>query len=184
MFLPIPVDMSAARSNATVVPCVALISPEGFQSPMRKPKPQVTNYVAYGPFRIVAATQTASSYAAKLQLAGVPDMRTAPPSKAVVATRFSVETAVQSSFKEWMDAVAVTSDASKMVSHPAYKRIVALGEPAIPAILQSLRKEPSLLAWALFDIAGVNPVPPADYGKIDKITKAWLKWGRKNQYIK
>ena len=44
-------------------------------------------------------------------------------------------------------------------------------------------KKPSLLAWALFDITKVNPVRPADYGKIDKITKAWLKWGKKNRYI-
>ena len=58
-----------------------------------------------------------------------------------------------------------------------------MGKASIPCILGELKREPSLLAWTLFDITGENPVQPADYGKIDKITKAWLKWGRKNKYI-
>ena len=111
-------------------------------------------------------------------------MATIAPSKAVVAKQLTVEALVQSYFLEWMDAIAFTSDSSKMVCHPAYKRIVSLGEPAIPAILQSLRKKPSLLAWTLFDITGVNPVRPSDYGKLDKITKAWLKWGKQHKHIK
>jgi hypothetical protein len=101
----------------------------------------------------------------------------------VVEEQLTVEAAVQKNFTEWMDAIAVSSDATVMVSHPAYKRIVALGQDAVPVILRSLQKKPNLLAWALFEITKANPVQPKDYGKIDKITRAWLKWGRKNKYI-
>jgi hypothetical protein len=96
----------------------------------------------------------------------------------------TVEAKLLSNFTEWMDGIAVISDANQIESHPAYKRIVSMGEAVVPVILRSLEREPSLLAWALFDITGVNPVRPADYGKIDKITKAWLKWGRKNKHVK
>jgi len=111
-------------------------------------------------------------------------MATAIPFKAVVDKQLTVETMVQNAFADWMEGIGPLSDSGKMVSHPAYRRIVSLGEGAIPVILRFLQKEPSLLAWALFDITGVNPVRPSDYGKIDKITKAWLKWGRKNKYIR
>jgi hypothetical protein len=106
-----------------------------------------------------------------------------PHTDASIGPPVTVEATLLSNFAEWMDGVAIISDATQIESHPAYKRIVSMGEDAVPVILRSLEKEPSLLAWALFDITGVNPVQPADYGKIDKITKAWLKWGRENKYI-
>jgi hypothetical protein len=84
---------------------------------------------------------------------------------------------------QWRVQTGPISDAGKIRAHPAYKRIVSIGKAGIPCILRELKREPSLLAWTLFDITGESPVQPADYGKIDKITKAWLKWGRKNKYI-
>jgi hypothetical protein len=106
-----------------------------------------------------------------------------PPMEASVDLPQTLEAQLLSNFTEWMDGIAFISDANQIESHPAYKRIVSMGEAVVPVILRSLQSEPSLLAWALFDITGVNPVRPADHGKIDKITKAWLKWGKKNKYI-
>ena len=96
----------------------------------------------------------------------------------------SLEVTLMGAYAELMKGIGPISDSSVIVSHPAYKRIVAMGKVAIPIILHDLQREPSLLAWTLFDITGANPVRRSDYGKIDKITKAWLKWGRKNKYIK
>jgi hypothetical protein len=36
--------------------------------------------------------------------------------------------------------------------------------------------------WALPEITGVNPVPPADAGKIAKMSEAWLNWGKARGY--
>jgi hypothetical protein len=97
------------------------------------------------------------------------------------------ETALESellgNFAQWMEGVGPLSDPGKIVAHPAYTRIVEMGKPVIPIILRHLKREPSLLAWTLFDITGINPVHPSDSGNIERITKAWMKWGKQNKYI-
>jgi hypothetical protein len=35
---------------------------------------------------------------------------------------------------------------------------------------------------ALRQIAGVNPVSPADRGNIEKAAEAWLRWGKEQGY--
>jgi hypothetical protein len=96
------------------------------------------------------------------------------------------ETALESqllrNFAQWIEGVGPISDPKKILAHPAYTRIVDMGKPAIPIILRHLEREPSLLAWTLFDLTGANPVRPSDSGRIDKITKAWIKLGRENHY--
>jgi hypothetical protein len=116
-------------------------------------------------------------------LPGVQSMSSAMQSKATADRETTGESELLSLFAQWMDGVGPVSDTREILSHPAYKRIVEMGKPAVPLILRRLRREPSLLAWALFDITGTNPVRPSDYGNIKKITKAWLKWGKKNNYI-
>ena len=76
---------------------------------------------------------------------------------------------------QWLKQTMVLSDAGKIMRHPAFKAIIALGEPAVPIILDA---RPSLLVWALPAITGENPVAEGDDGKIDKLTEAWLQWGR------
>lgn len=107
------------------------------------------------------------------------------PSRIGVAAKpkEKIESRLLRDFAEWMRGIGPLSDTRKIMSHPAYARIVSLGKEGIPVILRQLEREPSFLVWALFDITGQNPVRAADNGKIDKITKAWLKWGRKNKYI-
>ena len=172
-----------ARLSRSDVPYVRRISDEVLYWASPTSKPAAPDYWVYGSVRKVVPIQTSSGYVANLLSPGVVNVATVARLKTVVATQAATETLVRNNYAEWMDAVAVVSDSSQMVSHPAYLRIVALGDAAIPCILRSIRKKPSLLAWALFDITKVNPVRPADYGKIDKITKARLKWGKKNKYI-
>ena len=62
-------------------------------------------------------------------------------------------------------------------SHPAYRRIVAMGGPAIPLILDQLRRQPSHIFWALHEITGANPVKPESAGKVGEMVEDWLKWG-------
>lgn len=82
---------------------------------------------------------------------------------------------------QWLVGLGPTSDPREMTAHPAFKAIVVHGDAAIPFILRHLKQSPSLLAWALFDITGLNPVKPSDSGNLRKITNAWLKWGIMNK---
>jgi len=52
-----------------------------------------------------------------------------------------------------------------------------MGEIAIPLILDQLRKQPTHLFWALYEITGINPVDPASAGNIRAMIDAWLEWG-------
>ena len=63
------------------------------------------------------------------------------------------------------------------------RNYATIADSAVPLILRRLKQHPSLLAWALFDITGVNPVAASDFGNIDRITKAWLEWGTRNKLI-
>jgi hypothetical protein len=79
---------------------------------------------------------------------------------------------------QWMADTEFLSDAGKIVAHPAFQAIVALGADVVPLMLYDLESRPSLWVWALPQITGANPVAATDGGKIRKMTEAWLKWGR------
>ena len=66
--------------------------------------------------------------------------------------------------------------------HPAYQRIIGMGESAIPLLLEELDARPDHWAWALRAITGVDPVPDASRGKLRPTADAWVKWGRDNGY--
>ena len=59
---------------------------------------------------------------------------------------------------EWREEQSVLSSAREMAMHPAYLRIIGMGERAIPLILEDLRKSPDHWFIALHAITGVNPV--------------------------
>lgn len=84
---------------------------------------------------------------------------------------------------EWLCGMGYGSNPAALTSHPSYKAIVGYGSDAIPFILAQLKRAPSLLSWTLFDITGDNPVKPSEHGNVVKITRAWLKWGKKKKLI-
>jgi hypothetical protein len=90
----------------------------------------------------------------------------------------SIEQRVRKLEAQWKADTEFLSDPGKIISHPAFKAIVALGDEVVPIMLRDLEGRPSLWVWALPDITGANPVSPADGGNIRKMSDAWLKWGR------
>ncbi len=84
---------------------------------------------------------------------------------------------------EWQKQAAFLPSVTAMAILPSYQEIIGMGKPALPLILNELKERPSHLFWALRAISGVDPVPPRDRGRIDKMIKAWIKWGRKNNII-
>jgi hypothetical protein len=69
--------------------------------------------------------------------------------------------------------------------HPAYQKIIGMGEPAIPLILKDLEKNgPNDWFWALTAITDENPITQDIAGNMAAMTEAWLQWGRNAGYLK
>ncbi len=84
--------------------------------------------------------------------------------------------------EEWRAAVQYVSSLSQMVTHPAYQRIIGLGNAAIPLLLNRLGDRPEHWFWALKAITGADPVAAEDRGNIDAMRGAWLAWGQREGY--
>jgi len=84
---------------------------------------------------------------------------------------------------EWREQTALLPSATAMAMLPSYQEIIGMGEPALPLILNELKDRPAHLFWALRAISGVDPVPPEDRGRIDKMIEAWINWGRQKRII-
>lgn len=67
--------------------------------------------------------------------------------------------------------------------HPAYQRIIALGRDVVPLLLRDLQVEPKYWFWALSSITGEQPVADDDAGDMERMTEAWLQWGRQHHFL-
>lgn len=79
--------------------------------------------------------------------------------------------------EKWKRETAIVSSVTKKLRHPAYRKIVALGEEAVPMILAELARRPDHWFAALEEITGENPVPVADRKVLTKAVDAWVEWG-------
>lgn len=84
---------------------------------------------------------------------------------------------------EWKRATEFESSLHAIAMQAAYQRIIGMGDEAIPYILEELLREPDHWFWALTSITGVDPVPPGDSGDLQRMTEAWIRWGRIHGYV-
>jgi hypothetical protein len=82
----------------------------------------------------------------------------------------------------WRAETAYLSSSTALIEHPAYQEIIRLGPEVVPLLLQDLEKEPDHWFWALQVLTGVNPVPAADAGNLDKMAQDWIRWGHAHGY--
>ena len=61
-----------------------------------------------------------------------------------------------------------------MVMLPEYQRIIGLGMPVVPLIIDSLRKKPHHWSWALTAITGENPA--AGSTTLKEAAERWITW--------
>ncbi|HET7462236.1 MAG TPA: hypothetical protein VFJ82_13350 [Longimicrobium sp.] len=81
----------------------------------------------------------------------------------------------------WKHDTEYQSSPTRIAMHPAYQRIIGMGREALPFILKDLEATRAPWFWALHAITGEDPVPEEDRGHIDRMTRAWVRWGmRKN----
>lgn len=98
-------------------------------------------------------------------------------SHAVSVRRTMLEEHLSRLHRQWNADTRHLSSLAAKKAHPAYSTIVALGEEAIPPILEALEERPDLLVMALHDITGEDPVAPEHHGRLPQIVEDWLRWG-------
>jgi hypothetical protein len=79
---------------------------------------------------------------------------------------------------EWKDQARYLSNSARMAMLPPYQRIIGMGMPVVPLILEELRREPHHWYWALEAITEQDPVAPEARGKILDMAAAWIAWGK------
>ncbi len=85
----------------------------------------------------------------------------------------------------WKTETRFMSNVTAKALHPAYQKIIGMGEPAVPLILRDLQENgPRDWFWALYMITEANPVNESILGNMAAMTEAWLRWGRKKGYLK
>ena len=96
----------------------------------------------------------------------------------------SVEEKFQRLSNEWKHDTGHMSTVSRIVTHPSYLDIIAIGKPVIPLILKDLEMEPNHWFSALHAIEGEGPkISTQDRGDMRIISAAWLEWGKSKNYI-
>lgn len=93
-----------------------------------------------------------------------------------------IETTFLELAEQWRQETGMLSVTSKISMHPAYQRIIGMGQPVIPLILRELEREPDHWFWALTAITGENPIKPEQRGRLNEMAQAWIEWGRENGY--
>lgn len=78
---------------------------------------------------------------------------------------------------EWHAETGHLSSPRQIATHPAYQRIIGLGDRVIPLILSDLRRRGGEWYWALRYITGQWPVPDDAAGDVRRMKEAWLRWG-------
>ena len=87
--------------------------------------------------------------------------------------------------KAWKAETELVSKVSQKMLHPAYQKIIGMGESAVPLILKDLADNgPDDWFWALTAITDHNPITDEIAGNMAAMTEAWLRWGKSAGYLK
>jgi hypothetical protein len=83
----------------------------------------------------------------------------------------------------WSTATAHLSSPTRLMEHFAYRQIIGLGPRVLPLLLRDLQETGRFWFPALNAITGENPIPEEAAGDVDRMSEAWIKWGRENGLI-
>lgn len=82
--------------------------------------------------------------------------------------------------EEWRKETLFLSSTHEICMHEAYQKIIGIGPPAVPLIMNELRDQPDHWFWALRSITGTNPVPERERGNLEAMAERWLEWGNRH----
>jgi hypothetical protein len=85
--------------------------------------------------------------------------------------------------QEWKAQSQYLSNSAQMAMLKPYQRIIGMGLPVVPLILEELKRSPDQWFWALEAITEQNPVPPSAAGRVQQMAQAWIDWGLKQGFV-
>ena len=74
----------------------------------------------------------------------------------------------------WRRETGPLSSLEDKFAHPAYQKIIGMGEDAVPLLLDEMRLRPGHWFWALKQITGQSPMRPEHAGSLRRMTEDWL----------
>ena len=83
----------------------------------------------------------------------------------------------------WREETSGYSLAYQITAHPAYRRIIGMGRPALPLIFEYLAEHGGQWYVALHAITNADPVPEAAKGRREQAREAWLNWARELEIV-
>ena len=88
---------------------------------------------------------------------------------------------------KWANETMHLSSSTQRQMHPSYQAILRLANEnkreTICLMLQDLKDNRRPWFWALSHLTQENPIKAADAGRIDKMIKAWVAWGKQKGYL-
>lgn len=93
------------------------------------------------------------------------------------------EARFRQSANRWRTETKTVSSTTDRALNPAYQDIIGMGERVLPLLFREMQDRGGHWFWALRHITHENPVPPEDAGQIQRMTEAWLRWGRERRYL-
>jgi hypothetical protein len=118
-----------------------------------------------------------------LQGAHVMSSPSRPHDVPLASASASVEERFRRLATEWKEQSRYLSNTAQMAMLKPYQRIIGLGLPVVPLILEELDREPNQWFWALEAITEQNPVPPEAKGKVRLMAQAWIEWGKQHGFM-
>jgi len=102
--------------------------------------------------------------------------------KAKIEAETEIKPEFENLVKVWKKATHHYSFIRQKIVHPAYLRIIGMGEKVLPFILEELRERPSA-SWfpALEAISGNDAAQTAK--SVDEAVQSWLSWGKRQSYL-
>lgn len=102
---------------------------------------------------------------------------------AAAAVRETVAERFKRLAADWSENTWHISSVDDLTSHPSYKKIVELGWDVVPYLLEDLRHNRRFWFPALGEITKLRPFDPRDAGDLERMTEAWVRWGKKKRLI-
>jgi len=84
---------------------------------------------------------------------------------------------------QWDQETAMLSSVTEIAMHSSYQQIIGMGPSVIPLILNEMTIKPGHWFWALKSVTGEDPVQSKYRGRIKEMTKAWIQWGKEQNYL-
>ena len=84
--------------------------------------------------------------------------------------------ALADEWQEHCQSVMLSSNIKDYLNHPSYKKLVALGRPAVPLIIERYKTDSLPWGFVLQEITGVTFIPDPNKFSPADVKKRWLEW--------